>query len=191
MNTLLKTLLLVLLSVHLIFSQIKPQILDSLDVPDAFEDPEYKITSLNLTGNFNELVICVGFPDLPFSLDYPTINHDNSGYFPKLGTFPDGTLLEDYVVSQGGSIPMDDWFKPALDNFYDIVSGGVYTVDFDFLKRDSYYRYLTTHPFSYFVNLNGGNTDDVIWHYKYQICSEVVINIWEIVGDQQLRMIKI
>lgn len=48
----------------IIFSQVELQILDSLDVPNTFEEPTYKVTGLELTGDFHELVICVGFPDV-------------------------------------------------------------------------------------------------------------------------------
>lgn len=48
------------------------QILDSIDFTPSPE-PQYKVTSVNLEGDFYELVIAVGFPYRPATLNYPVI----------------------------------------------------------------------------------------------------------------------
>jgi len=82
------------------------------------------VSSVNLTGNFNELVIVGGFSDRTH--DYPTIN--TNANCPPLGAFPDGTLIKDYVAAHGDHIPADDWLRPGLNSYFNQQSDGVYNV---------------------------------------------------------------
>jgi tetratricopeptide (TPR) repeat protein len=132
-----------------------------------------KVTSINLTGNFHELVIAIGFPDRnPY---YPRL-YANSDY-PLIGVFANGTLLKDYVDQQGGSIPIDAWYKPAFDAYFITQSNGLYNVDFKFVKKPNGTPYTTTNTFSYFRNLNGSDVN-VIYNHLYSIVSETLRNIY-------------
>lgn len=156
-----KKLLLFILIIFFTSVNIYPQA--SKYLPDyietaALSEPASKVTSVNLTGNFNELVVAVGFPDR--NPPYPRIY--NSSTYPLLGTFRDGTLLSSYVTQQGGSIPVDEWYEPAFDTYFNTHSGGVYNVDFTFLKRPDGNPYTTINNFSYFQTLNGDSSNNVV-----------------------------
>lgn len=114
--------------------------------PGQIPPSQTKVSSINLTGNFNDLLVVVGFSDRNYN--YPTLT--TVQYYPKWGAFPDGTLLKDYIQQQGGSIPADVWYQPAFDYYYTELSGGLYNVNFNFLKSSSNGgTYLSNHPFSY------------------------------------------
>jgi len=133
-----------------------------------------KISSINLTGNYHELVIAIGFPDR--NPTYPRVWASMS--YPLLGIFRNGTLLKDYVDQQGGSIPMDTWFKPAFDTYFNTHSNGVYNVDFTFVKKSNGNPYTTTNTFDYFKALNGGDPNSVIMNNITMIVTEAVRNIY-------------
>ncbi len=111
-------------------------------------------TPINLTGNFEELVITISFPDQsrnPSEL-YPTITASST--YPPLGTFPNGILLSTYVANNG-AIPIDQWYEPAFDNYFNSQSNGLYNVNFTFVKQPNTGKtYTTTHNYTYFLNKN-------------------------------------
>lgn len=132
------------------------------------------MTPVNLTGDFQELVVAVGFSDR--NPAFPTIN--NNPAYPNPGTFPDGTLLEDYITSQGGSIPFDDWWEPALDSYFDTHSRGIYTVDFSFPRQANGDPYEPTNSMAYFISQNTTSDTNVIFNLYQQILDEVAENMW-------------
>jgi len=133
------------------------------------------VSSVNLTGNFNELVIVVGFSDK--YNEYPTLQ--TSDFYPLLGAFPDGTLLKDYVAQNGNSILADQWYDPLLNYYFTSASGGLYNVNFQFVKNPSNGgTYLTNHPFSYWVSQNGGSTSSVIYNKRSLILREIADQLY-------------
>jgi hypothetical protein len=141
--------------------------------PPESEGSPLDINSVNLTGNYKELVIAIGFPDRDNS--YPVLQSNEQ--FPLLGAFPDGRLLNDYVKSRGGTIPADEWYKPALNHYFNSLSGGIYTVDFEFLKQKDSRAYTTATPIDSWIRKNNG-ADDVIWRYWNEMASEVAGKIY-------------
>lgn len=67
---------------------IEPQ---SVEKISALESSQLYVSSINLTGNFHDLVVVVGFSDKDHG--YPTMQ--NSDLYPLIGAFPNGTLLKD------------------------------------------------------------------------------------------------
>ncbi|MDR3668868.1 MAG: T9SS type A sorting domain-containing protein [Ignavibacteriaceae bacterium] len=134
--------------------------------------PTLKLTT-SLSGNFHELVINITFPDRDTS--YPQIV-PSSGEYPLVGSWPDGTLLDDYVKIHG-SFPADLWYGPGLQYFYSQQSGGLYNVNFTFPKTTLGYSYTTTHSFSYFQNLNGSDIG-VVWDEWKLMADEVILKIY-------------
>jgi tetratricopeptide (TPR) repeat protein len=151
-------------------------VLDEIPFDSTFQQPSEKVSSINLTGNFNELVISVGFPDRPTTLDYPIIV--NNDIYPVCGVFEDGTLLMDYITSQGGSIPIDEWYGPAFRKYFNTHSGGVYTVNFNFKKPSSGGRFLTSNTMQHYIGLNNSDSN-VIFNKKQQILNDIAQVIWE------------
>ncbi|MCU7492671.1 MAG: T9SS type A sorting domain-containing protein [Ignavibacteria bacterium] len=131
------------------------------------------VSSVNLTGNFNELIIVVGFPDRTHS--YPRLTNDAE--FPLLGAFPDGTLLSDYINSHGGSISADEWYRPALTDFFSNQSGGLYTVNFSCPKQANGDPYLTTRTFAGYIADNGSGVS-VVKSKNTNIASDIVNNVY-------------
>ncbi len=86
-------------------------------------EPTEKISSIDLvTSNSIKILNLVVFikdhprrknewPKFVLPLDYPNEKH------PIFGTFPDGTLLRDYLISNG-SLDFSDWFKPQIEEFF-------------------------------------------------------------------------
>jgi len=83
------------------------------------------------TGNFNELVIPVGFSDRGNA--WPVLT--NSTYYPLHGVFPNGILLKDSITQNSGAIQVEDWYEPMLDDYFNTHSNNLHTVDFEFVKR--------------------------------------------------------
>ncbi|HEX2869171.1 MAG TPA: hypothetical protein VHO03_19165 [Ignavibacteriales bacterium] len=135
-------------------------------------EPPIDINSVNIKGSYKELVIAVSFPDRDNT--YPALKSNDQ--FPLLGSFPDGRLLNDYVKSKGGTISADEWYKPALNHYFNSHSGGMYKVDFNFLKQKDGRAYTTSRPLSYWIGKHKG-PDDVIWTYWNEIASEAAEKI--------------
>lgn len=125
------------------------------------------INSVKLAGKYKELVIAVSFPDRDNA--YPRVH--SSDQFPLLGAFPDGRLINDYVKSKGGSISADEWYKPVLNHYFNSLSGGMYTVNFDFIKQKDGRAYTTRSTLASWIKKNGG-PDDVIWRFWQEMVSE-------------------
>ncbi len=142
----------------------------------TFNQTKTRVNSVNITGNLNEFVIPVGFPDKPNTINYPSLS--NNELYPVTGEFPDGTLLSNFIKKHGGSIPEDLWFEPAFNYYFNFESGGLYKVKFHFIKKTDGTRYLTSHTFDYFEKLNRRKSGVVIgqWH---NIISEVAENMYK------------
>ena len=92
-----KVVLLVIFTGFMICSKAQYQMnfIDSLGVDTS---NQYTVESVNLTGNFTELVVAVGFPDRPATQGIPQLT-DNNDKYPVLETFEDGTLPQDYIAT--------------------------------------------------------------------------------------------
>ena len=173
--------LILALSTLRIFSQSIDSPLDIITSNIQYNPSQPYVSSVNLTGNFNELIIPVGFPDRADTLGFPQITTNND--YPLLGQFPDGTLLKDYVHMNGDAIPVDEWFEPAFNHYFNTESGGLYNVNFQFIKRPDGKRYLTTHGLDYFIahNLDSHNKPtavNVISNRFSDIVNEVAQNMY-------------
>ena len=146
-------------------------------VTQPVQQPKVKVSSITLEGNLHELVITVGFPDRPNSSVYPEITQATN--YPKFGIFEDGTTLEEYLIEHG-SIPMDQWYGPALNKYYNTLSGGVYTVDFDFVKKTNGNRFTTLNAWAYYVALNGNSDVSVVYNKKQDILNDVAEEIYNV-----------
>ncbi|MEG8948151.1 hypothetical protein [Rosettibacter firmus] len=98
----------IFISFNVVLAQSARYSQDALPAGYVSSTSSTKISSINLTGTFNELVIAIGFPDRNPTETYPRLY--SSTTYPLLGAFPNGTLVNDYVNQQGGSIPIDQWF---------------------------------------------------------------------------------
>jgi len=175
MKILIKTILLALICLPLYGQYYEMNCLDNIEnIERGNNTAVITMLPVNLTGNFQELVVAIGFSDR--SPAFPTIN--NNPDYPNPGTFPNGTLLEDYITSQGGSIPFDEWWEPALDSYFDTHSSGIYTVDFSFPRQANGYPYEPINNMAYFITQNGGSGNNVIWNEYPQILDEVAENMW-------------
>ncbi len=132
------------------------------------------ISSINLTGQIKVMVIVIGFPDRPHS--WPTIKNNNS-YYPKLGAFPDGQLLSEYI-SLNGPVPVDQWYKPAFEYFFQIHSGGKFTAEAIYVKRVNGEPYLTDSTFQYWIDENRSNIN-VIWNKWNEMANQVAYKIYQ------------
>ncbi len=84
------------------------------------------VQSVDITGNINALVIPVGFSDKSGTQSLPTLT--NNTYFPVLGVDTNGILLSDLITENGGSLPEDQWYKPAFDHYFSAESGGKFNL---------------------------------------------------------------
>ncbi len=134
-----------------------------------------RINAVNIYGNLNELVIPVGFPDKPNTIQYPYLS--NNPLYPVVGQFPGGTLLSDFIKTHGGRIAENLWFEPAFNHYFTTESGGLYKVNFHFIKKADGTRYLTKHDFGYFEKLNKHDFNVVIGQWR-KIVSEVADNMY-------------
>lgn len=134
-------------------------------------------------GDFYELVIPVGFSDRldnDGTLHWPTLK--NSTTYPKHGVFPDGTLLKDYISNNGNEIPIEDWYEPMLDSFFDTHSKrnstpSLHTVDFEFVKKADGTPYTPDHNMAYLISKYDTDSNIIFFHYE-EILTEVVDNIY-------------
>jgi len=117
------------------------------------------VSSINLTGHIKAMVIVIGFPDR--NHNWPKIY--NNEHYPKLGAFPDGTLLSDYINTHG-PLPVDEWYKTAFEYFFQIHSGGKFTAEAIYVKRSNGEPYLTDNTFQYWINKKGNN-ENVIYYF--------------------------
>lgn len=129
------------------------------------------VTPISLTGNFNELVISVGFPDVASTYQPPVLV--NPSQYPIYGINENEVLLQTLIAINNGSYPVDQWYEPAFDNYFDVHSGGLYNVDFEFLKAGPNSRYLTSHNLSYFISLNNNNDTNVVWNEWQAILNDI------------------
>jgi len=143
---------------------------DSLEVDSLNQTTP--VESINLTGNLQELVIAVGFPDRPLTQGFPQLTDDNV-YYPVCGIFEDGTLLSDYIASSDGSIDFDEWYKPAFDKYFTTQSGGVYNVSFNFLRKSQNQRFITKKKLTDF-----GSGNNIVWNKYQSILNDVAEEIW-------------
>ena len=140
---------------------------------------------IGITGDIKALVIPVGFSDKSETQAFPTIVTNQA--FPLLGVFQDDTPLKDYVHSHGDAISEDVWYGPGFNHYFSTESGGLFNVNFQFIKKTDGNRYRPTNPWSYFVNLNqqqvgqGKNPDSaVVVNLDQKIIEEVVRNIYAV-----------
>lgn len=166
-------LFLLFISSNYLFSQVHPYLPDAFSETYTYIKPQNKIQSIPFTGDFTDLVIAVGFPDR--APTYPQITNNSS--YPKLGVFRNGTLLRDYITQQGGSISLEEWYEPAFDTYFDTHSGGIYNVDFIFVKRPNGNPYTTINNYSHFRTLNNGSDINVFWNKWNEIMNEVAENM--------------
>jgi hypothetical protein len=122
---------------------------------------------LELIGHLRMLVLVVAFPDR--AQEWPVIKNDNS-HHPKLGAFPDGTLLSDYIADHG-PVPVEAWYGTALSHFFNVSSGGMYTAHALYPKKPDGKPYTTEHPFQYWIDKNGSDTG-VVWRYWRKMVNE-------------------
>lgn len=76
--------------------------IDTIIQDEPASDSPYQITSLNLTGFIEVMVLVIGFPDRSHS--WPQIsNHPSypNEEYPLLGAFPSGITLRDYIAQNG------------------------------------------------------------------------------------------
>lgn len=85
-----------------IFSQSIDSPLDIITSNIQYNPSQPYVSSVNLTGNFNELIIPVGFPDRNSTWGFPQISTNND--YPLVGQFPNETLLKDYVHTNGDTM---------------------------------------------------------------------------------------
>ena len=129
------------------------------------------VSSVNLTGNFNELIIPVSFPDRPEMNQCPIIVTNQA--FPLLGVFQDETSLKDFVHNHNDTIPEDLWYGPGFNHYFTTESGGMYNVNFQFVKKtEGKYgtRYSTSNNFSHWNNN--------VYYHRAEILNEVVQNVY-------------
>lgn len=131
--------------------------------------------TISLVGKSRELVIIMGFPDRDQS--YPVLKNKDEK-FPLPGAFPDGTLLTDYINSHGGSIPVDLWYKPALNHFFSVYSGRRYDIQFDFLKRSDNKVYTTKDNLQTWID-KAKSADDVIWNNWLEMTGQAAEQIYK------------
>lgn len=160
-----------------IYPQLVPDFYPDTVISPPVQEPRVKVASINLEGNLHELVIAVGIPGNSATTNYPVLVNDST--YPVYGVNEQGTLLSTLITQNGGSLPVDQWFGPALNKYFNTLSGDVYTVDFDFLKPATG-RYQTTTTWSGFVSLNGGNDVSLVYNQHQMIFNEVCQNIYNI-----------
>lgn len=162
--------LLVFTYTNLIFTQNAPAVLDIINSAPT-QEPTTMTSTINLSGNFQELVIPVGFSD--YNPSYPQITQNKN--YPPLGVFPDGTLLNDFI-QQNGPINVEEWYEEGMEHFFSSQSGGDYTVDFTFVKMPNGDVYTPTQSLSDFAG--GGSINNVIWNNWEDICNEVTNKVY-------------
>lgn len=152
-----------------IFTTNSQDLIESIDSVGSFTSQ--LTTPISLTGNFNELVISVGFPDVPSTFEPPVLT--NPSQYPIYGVNENEVLLQTLIAINNGSYPVDQWYEPAFDNYFDVHSGGLYNVDFEFLKAGPNSRYLTSHNLSYFISLNNNDSNNVVWNKWQEILNDI------------------
>lgn len=141
--------------------------IDTVIQEEQIPDSEEQITSLDLTGTIEVMLLIIGFPDRTHT--WPQFDNDPSypdEYFPIQGAFSDETTLREYIA-QNGPLNVEEWIEPGFELYLEKYSGGKYTADAFFPKRSNGEPYLTIHNFQYWIDLNGGS-NDVVYHSQYK-----------------------
>lgn len=113
------------------------------------------------------MVLLIAIPGHPnFDNEWPLIsNHEDypNENFPLLGTFPDGTLLRDYVSEEkNGPIPVEDWYGPQLTSYFDINSNGKFKVEVVFPKTADGKVFTTDRTYNEWANINDGDPNGMV-----------------------------
>ena len=134
-------------------------------------EPTGKISSIDLvTSNPIKILNLVVFiknhpsrknewPKFVLPPDYPNEKH------PILGTFPDGTLLRDYLILNG-SLDFSDWFKPQIEEFFKRNSNERFQVEVLFPKNKDGKVYETTTSYENWIAKNNGSKEGFIMRFQ-------------------------
>lgn len=169
------------------------QIYESVNFKDSVESSLYKhpsrsnISSVPLiTGAPAKIVLLIiAVKDHPvFSNEWPIIKNP-ADYpdeaHPLLGTFPDGTLLREYIdQTPGKSIPIEKWYEPQIEEYFKLNSSGKYTVNVVFPKASDGRALTTNTTYSEFVERNLGSTEGMVMRYNNwrQMADEVLEKVY-------------
>jgi hypothetical protein len=164
--------------------------IDTVIQEEQIPDSEEQITSLDLTGSIQVMVLIIGFPDRTHS--WPKFANDPSypdEYFPLQGAFPDETTLREYIATNG-PINVEEWIEPGFEIYLEKYSGGKYTADAIFPKRGTGEPFLTTNSFQHWINLNMQQYQDTSINileygkpYAMQIINEAAYNLVNYIPD--------
>ncbi|MBZ0179310.1 MAG: hypothetical protein K8F36_08465 [Melioribacteraceae bacterium] len=165
--------LLVILILNIIFINLTAQ---DWIYPDNVEITNQALGSIDSVGSFFDLVIPIGFSDLMSDpSDYPDL--DTTYNLPFNGIFRNGTLLRDYIDSLGGKIDIENFFKPQLEDYFDVTSNGLHTLLVKFMRTPSDSgSYTPDSTFSYFESLTNEPLleDETV---KLQIFEQILDNV--------------
>lgn len=155
-------------------------VIQEVQIPDS----EEQITSLDLTGTIDVMVLIIGFPDRTHT--WPQFANDPTypdEYFPIQGSFPDETTLREYIA-QNGPLNVEEWIEPGFELYLEKYSGGKFTADVIFPKRSNGEPSLTIHNFQYWIDLNMQQYHDTLINilaygkpYAKQIINEAAYNL--------------
>lgn len=141
-------------SVAPVYGQYFLRAIDSISMSKAIAGApltQGPVVPINLAGTINALVVPVGFPDKPLTIQYPAFVYDQ--YFTPLGVDLNGNSLSQLITQNNGSYPYDQWYGAGLNHYFVTESGGAFTVNFQFLKKSNGTRYQTTDNFSTWGNV--------------------------------------
>ncbi|MFH1525418.1 MAG: hypothetical protein ABIG69_02025 [Bacteroidota bacterium] len=141
---------------------------------DATIDETTVTQSIPYLGNFEELVIPVGFSDRDNA--WPVLS--NSSYYPKHGVFPNCDLLRDSIAEYNNAYPIENWYEPMLDDYFDTHSNGLHTVDFEFIKKSDGKPYTPDYSMAQWIIENNNVDTNVIWNKRKEILLQVAENMY-------------
>ena len=157
------------------------------------EFPE--IVSINLTteNNVKIVVIHIAIKDHPTNTDkWPVIQNPEdfpNETNPLLGTLPDGSLLRNHLGKQNSkSMPVEDWYKPQIEEYLKLNSNGKFSVEVEFPQMPNGNMYSTNTSYSEFVEFNQGNKEGMV--SKYNNWKKMADEVLEKIDENQPELLK-
>ena len=143
-----------------------------------------RVESLQLytDGPIKMLVLIIAIPGHPsFSNSWPQLNNAEefpNEKFPILGTFPNGNKIRHYISDdQNGPMPIDEFWKEAIEHYYEYNSNGKYQIAVDFPRTSDGKVITTSKNYDQWVAVNSGTSVGMIINNWNDMLSEAVTKL--------------
>lgn len=171
-------------------SQVFRQVIekDTVEFDNSLKKVNTKVGSISLrtTKPIPIMVLLIAVKDHPLINNSLPMIQNHADYpnelYPLLGTMPDGTLIREYVKeSSPGPIPVDQFYKEMIEEYFQFNSNGKFEVEMIFPKPDEFTVYQTKTGYDEFVSINKGSHFGMVMRYSNwrKMAEEVMVDVDE------------